>query len=70
MWLKDTGVLSKLKDNVMNPPIPIPLPKVRHNRPLILRQLGSTLIILAAGLTIALLAFLGEIWTNRKKTGK
>ena len=61
LWLKDTGILSKLKDDVMNPPTPIPLPKVRHNQPLILKQLGITMIILALGLFIATLVFVGEI---------
>ena len=61
LWLKDTGILSKLKDDVMNPPTPIPLPKVRHNQPLILKQLGITMIILALGLFIASLVFVGEI---------
>ena len=68
MWLKDTGILSKLKDDVINPPMPIPLPKVRQNQPLILRQLGITMIILAAGLFISILMFLKELWTSRKKT--
>ena len=67
MWLKDTGILNKLKDDVINRPMPIPLPKLRHNQPLILRQLGITMIILAIGLFISLLAFLGEFWINKKK---
>ena len=68
MWLKDTGMLSKLKNDVMKPPIAIPLPKVRQNQPLIMKQLGITIIILATGLFIAFLVFLKEIWTNRKKS--
>ena len=66
MWLRDTGILNKLKYDVMNPPMPIPPPKVRHNQPLILGQLGITMIIIAVGLFIAILVFLGEIWLNRK----
>ena len=68
MWLKDTGILKKLKDDVMNPPMPILRPKVRHNQPLILRQLGITMIILVVGLFIAILAFVGELCSNRRKT--
>ena len=67
MWLKDTGILNKLKDDVINRPMPIPLPKLRHNQPLILRQLGITVIILAIGLFISLLVFLGEFWIGKKK---
>ena len=69
LWLKDTGILNKLKDDVMNPPTPIPLPKVRHNQPLILRQLGITFIILALGLFIATLVFLREITSSRIHNG-
>ena len=66
-WLKDTGILNKLKDDAMNPPMVIPLPKVRYNQPLILRQLGITMIILGVGLLFSVLTFFKEIWTARKK---
>ena len=66
MWLKDTGILNKLKQDVLNPPIPIPLPMVRDKEPLILKQLGITMIILAVGLFIALMAFLMELGMKRR----
>ena len=66
MWLKDTGILNKLKYDVMNPPIPIPDPVVRDKKPLILRQLGITMIIIAAGLFIALMVFFGEFCKKRR----
>ena len=66
MWLRDTGILNKLKYDVMNPPMPIPPPNVRHNQPLILGQLGITMISIAVGLFIAILVFLGELWLKRK----
>ena len=69
MWLRDTGILNKLKYDVMNPPIPIPDAKVRHNQTLNLRQLGITVIILFVSLLIALMLFLGELWNNKKKRG-
>ena len=65
MWLKDTGILNKLKYDVMNPPIPIPDPKLRHKQPLILKQLGIILIILVVGLIIAFLVFLLEVSIRR-----
>ena len=61
MWLKDTGVLSKLKNDVLNPAIEIPLQKVRKDMPLILRQLGIVFIIHAISLTIGVLVFLREL---------
>ena len=70
MWLKDTGILNKLKYDVMNPPIPIPIPRVRDKEPLILRQLGITMIILAVGLFIALTVFIGELCMKRRTKQK
>ena len=60
MWLRDTGILDKIKYDVMNPPIPIPDPRVRDNQPLILKQLGIIMITLIVGLFIATIAFLVE----------
>ena len=60
MWLRDTGILDKIKRYVMNPPTPIPDPRVRYNQPLILRQLGIMMITLIVGLFIATIAFLVE----------
>ena len=65
MWLKDTGILNKLKYDVMNPPIPIPDPKLRHKQPLILKQLGIIMIILVVGHIIAFVAFLMEVLIRR-----
>ena len=61
MWLTDTGILDKLKNDVMNPPISVPNPTVRHNQPLILRQLGIIMIILVVGLSIGTIVFLVEL---------
>ena len=61
MWLRDTGILDKLKNDVMNLPIPVPNPTVRHNQPLILRQLGIIMIILGVGLSIGTVVFLVEL---------
>ena len=66
MWLKDTGILDKLKYDVMNPPIPIPDPTVRHNQPLILKQLGIIMIILVVGLTIGTIVFFIEFCKGPK----
>ena len=68
MWLRDTGILNKLKYDVMNPPIPIPDAKVRLKQPLNLWQLAIVMIILLVGLNFALVVFLFEIGMRRKKT--
>ena len=68
-WLRDTGILEKVKYDVMNPPIPIPDPIVRHNQPLIIRQLGIIMIILVVGLAIATIVFFVELCI-RSKSGK
>ena len=61
MWLRDTGILDKVKYDIMNPPIQIPDPTVRHNQPLILRQLGIIMIILVVGLAIGAIVFFVEL---------
>ena len=67
MWLRDTGILDKIKNDVMNPPIPIPAPRVRINQPLILRQLGIIMITLIVGLFLATISFLVEIFVEHTK---
>ena len=66
MWLKDTGIIDKVKYDVMNPPIPIPDPTVRHKQPLILRQLGIIMIILVVGLAIGTIVFFVELFIRSK----
>ena len=73
MWLKDTGILERVRYEVMKQPTLIPDPKVRRNQPLILRQLGIIMIILVAGLFIGITLFLVELRkkpSTDKDTGK
>ena len=67
MWLRDTGILNKMKFDVLSPKISVPMAKVRLNQPLILKQLGIIMIILIVGLTIALIMFIMELRLCRKK---
>ena len=60
MWLKDTGILDKVKYDVLKPPIPDPNPTVKP-KPLILRQLGIIMIILVVGLFVATIVFFVEL---------
>ena len=66
MWLKDTGILERVKLEVLTPAIQIPDQKVRHNQPLILRQLGIIMIILVIGLFMATIVFLLELLKKPK----
>ena len=70
MWLRDTGVLNKLRNDVLNPAIPIPYPKVRHNEPLNNWQLGIIMIIYLVGMLISIMAFVGEILNAKEKQPK
>ena len=64
MWLRDTGILDKLKTDALNPPIPIPDPKLRHKQPLILRQLGGIMILLVVGLAFAIIVFISLLFLD------
>ena len=66
MWLKDTGILEKLKYDAVNPPYLIPDPIVRVDEPLILKQLGIIMMFLAAGLFIGTIVFLVELFKRPK----
>ena len=67
MWLRDTGVLNKLRYDVLKPVFPIPDPKVRHDQPLNNWQLGIIMIISLVGSVISILTFMVEL-LNAKKT--
>ena len=61
MWLRDTGVLNKLRSDVLKPVFPIPDPKLRHNQPLNNWQLGIVMIISLVGSLVSILTFMLEL---------
>ena len=65
MRLQAAGILAKLKYDAMTttPQFDFakPLPKVRVNEPISLSQLATAFFALAIILSVALLAFLGEL---------
>ena len=67
MWLRDTGILEKLKDKIVRAPFSIPLPKVRRDQPLIMAQLGIVIIVLSVGLGFSFPVFLAELMKGRGK---
>ena len=74
MWLRDTGMLDKMKwknrveDGRMDPYIPDP--KVRVGKPLDITELGAAIFIEIGGVAIALLAFFVEICSSMSCFGK
>ena len=67
MWLRDTGILERLKYNTVRPPFRTPYPKVRRDQPLTISQLGIVMIVLAAGLGLSLPVFICELAKGRRK---
>ena len=61
MWLQNTGLLDKFFIEVLNPPLEKPLPKVRINEALNVKQLATAAIVVLVGLVISSLVFLGEL---------
>ena len=69
VWLRDTGVLERLKYDIKRPPLLIPYPKMRHYLPLVMSQLGPIMIILAVGHILSLPVFFCELMVGRGKKG-
>ena len=67
MWLRDSGILDKLKYDIIIPPFPILDPKVRRDQPLVMNQLGIVIIVLAVGLILSLPVFFCEFMKGRGK---
>ena len=68
MWLRDTGVLVKMKYDVLKREIPIPMPKVWKDQPLNLLQLGIIMIVLGVGIFSTILTFFFELRKGNIKT--
>ena len=69
MWLRDTGVLRKMKDDELSAPIPIPDPKIKVDGRISVEQLGIGIAIYSAGMTLSLLFFIGELSTKKRAKG-
>ena len=66
MWLRDTGVLNKIRYDGLIQPIPIPLPKVWKDEPLNLYQLGVIMIVFVFGMVSSICVFLFEVRKGKK----
>ena len=60
MWLRDTGILTRLRALELDAPVAIPYPQMRVDQPLNLDQLGSAFLAFALGLAVSILTFLTE----------
>ena len=66
MWLRDTGVLGKMKDDELSAPIPIPDPKIKFDERISVEQIGIGIAIYSVGMTLSLLLFFGELFTKKR----
>ena len=60
MWLQDTGILIKLRDDELKAPNPIPRPKVKFNQPLSISQLATGFLLMTTGMLISISVFFAE----------
>ena len=70
MWLQDTGILAKLRDNELNAPTKIPQPRVKINQPLTIYQLATAFVFAMFGIVLSVSVFLGELVTGRRINSK
>ena len=68
MWLQNTGILEKLFKSVLDPPPFEPLSKLRINEPLNLNQVGTAAMVMAFGMIVSLILFLGELGCGNPET--
>ena len=61
MWLRDTGILDKMKYDMLKTEMSDPLPKVWKDKPLNLYQLGIIMIITLLGVTSSIMVFIWEL---------
>ena len=66
MWLRDTGVLDKMKDDELSAPIPIPDPKIKVDGLISVEQIGIGIAIFSVGMTLSLISFIGELCTKKR----
>ena len=65
MWLRETGVLGKMKDDELSAPKPIPDLTIKVNEPIYVEQLGIGIAIYSVGMVLSLLFFIIEFCTKR-----
>ena len=66
MWLRDTGVLGKMRDDELSAPMPIPDPKIKVDERISVEQLGIGIAIYSVGMTLSLLLFISELYSKKR----
>ena len=61
MWLRDTGVLNRMKDIILPAHIPTQYQKARHQQSLSVNQISMILITYIIGITLSIIAFILEL---------
>ena len=69
MWLRDTGILGKMKDDELDAPTPIPDPKIKVNERMSIEQIGIGIAIYSIGMLLSLLFFIGEFCAKKRVKG-
>ena len=60
MILQEAGILKKFYYDELNPPVHVPLPRYKFDQPIDLTMMTSSFIFLSVGLSLGILAFIGE----------
>ena len=68
IWLRDTGILNKIKDDELNAPVKIPRRKIKIDQPLSIYEMTPAFLIVLPGLSLAIIAFAGELFMKRRVT--
>ena len=69
MWLRDTGILDKMKDIILPAHIPTQYPRAQHQQSLSINQMSIILIIFVIGITLSIIVFILELFKNSSKEG-
>ena len=69
MWLCESGILRKLRDDELNAPTKLPQPKYKINQSLTMVDLSMAFVVQVFGLFLAIIAFMIE-YLRKSGNGK
>ena len=65
MLLQEAGLLKKIYNDQLNPPVRVPLPRYKIDQPIDMTMMMTAFILMSIGLCFALLAFIKEYCGGR-----